>query len=89
MNAYSMNEPQLRRIEERLAEHDRIIQQLQQQLRAVVADAPKTVVDTFVQAIGGAAPAIPNRCKKCGVPLESYQAYSCEDVQCPRPRTLA
>jgi len=88
MNAHSMNEPQLRRIEERLAEHDRIIQQLQQQLRAVVADAPKINVDLF----GAGAPAFTpaaNRCKKCGVPLESYQAYSCEDVQCPRPRTLA
>lgn len=29
------------------------------------------------------------RCGTCGVPVESYQAYQCENPQCPRPRTLA
>lgn len=39
------------------------------------------------QSVTTVAPS--QRCGTCGVPVESYQAYQCENPQCSRPRTLA
>lgn len=83
-----MNDSEIFFLKQRVSELEWSHQQLLQRMNSItlgegepVCKNNKTFTDAFQRM-----PATSERCAKCGVPTESYQAYACEDPQCSRPR---